>query len=157
MPLHNTTSKASEASRSQQPTRNEIREKTKEKLGRTPCEWQIDVAQATLDGRSLISIAPTGLGKTLTFWIPALFEDGIIIIITPSIVLGDQTAMAAQEAGLTSVAVVGKDVSPSLLQVSKFPIIHDGAHFTGEDILGQVKDRASQDTAAAFMHINCME
>ncbi|KAI9429072.1 P-loop containing nucleoside triphosphate hydrolase protein [Lactarius indigo] len=39
----------------------------------------------------LVTLAPTGSGKTLTFWMPLLFNrNGITIVITPLIVLGDK-------------------------------------------------------------------
>ncbi|KAH9029179.1 P-loop containing nucleoside triphosphate hydrolase protein [Lactarius hengduanensis] len=43
------------------------------------------------EARDLVTLAPTGSGKTLTFWIPLFFnEDGITIVITPLIVLGEK-------------------------------------------------------------------
>ncbi|KAG1721898.1 uncharacterized protein EDB91DRAFT_1003178, partial [Suillus paluster] len=50
-----------------------------------PCLWQIEVVHIILRGdKDVISIAATGSGKTLTFWMPLLFRpQDIQIIVTP--------------------------------------------------------------------------
>ena len=54
---------------------------TQEKFGLTPCTWQLQSAQYQLEKRDVVMILPTGFDKTLTFWIPLLFNtDGIIVI-----------------------------------------------------------------------------
>lgn len=56
-----------------------------------PCMFQVHAAVEQLRQRDVITIAPTGTGKTLTFWIPLLFTGcGISIIITALNGLGDQ-------------------------------------------------------------------
>jgi superfamily II DNA/RNA helicase len=67
------------------PSFAEIRKRTQEVLGYRPCLWQIQVVEAILKhDKDIISIAVTGAGKTLTFWMPLLFKkDGIQVIITP--------------------------------------------------------------------------
>ena len=43
-------------------------------FGLHPCMWQLKVVEAILKrNRDVISIAGTGMGKTLTFWMPLLF------------------------------------------------------------------------------------
>jgi superfamily II DNA/RNA helicase len=37
-----------------------------------PCKFQLQCAQAQLDRKDVITIAPMGAGKTLMFWIPLL-------------------------------------------------------------------------------------
>ncbi|OSX61702.1 hypothetical protein POSPLADRAFT_1143987 [Postia placenta MAD-698-R-SB12] len=75
------------------PTIDAIRKKTFAKLGRDPCEWQAKVAREILRAeKDVICVAPTGAGKTLTFWMPLLFrEDGIQIVVTPLNILGTQS------------------------------------------------------------------
>jgi len=73
------------------PSFDEIRAKTLENLGRRPCLWQVCVCDAILRGQDVISLAATGSGKTLTFWMPLLFRpQGIQIIVTPLNILGEQ-------------------------------------------------------------------
>ncbi|KAF8986460.1 hypothetical protein BDQ17DRAFT_1259644, partial [Cyathus striatus] len=66
------------------------------------CLWQINVVQAVLKhNHNVISIAGTGLGKTLTFWMLLLFHpaDNILIIITPLNILGKQHVESLSRAG----------------------------------------------------------
>lgn len=57
------------------PSFNEIRSKTFEYFNKTPCVWQVRICEAVLHGdRDVISIAGTGMGKTMTFWMPLLFR-----------------------------------------------------------------------------------
>ncbi|KAG2059872.1 hypothetical protein BDR06DRAFT_844982, partial [Suillus hirtellus] len=41
-----------------------------EHFGFVPCNWQVQSAQAQLKQRDVVTLSPTGSGKTLTFWIP---------------------------------------------------------------------------------------
>ena len=54
------------------PSIYDIRNKTQQFFGVRPCLWQIRVVvQEILKGeRDVVSIAETGMGKTLTFWMP---------------------------------------------------------------------------------------
>jgi hypothetical protein len=57
----------------------------------TPCKFQLQCAQAQLDHKDVITIAPMRAGKTLMFWNPLLFNhDGIVVLITALNGLGDQ-------------------------------------------------------------------
>ncbi|OSX62963.1 hypothetical protein POSPLADRAFT_1116620, partial [Postia placenta MAD-698-R-SB12] len=69
--------------------------KTYVKLGRDPCKWQAKVVHAILkEEKDVVCVAPTGPGKTLTFWMPLLFhQDGIQIVVTPLNILGNQNKM----------------------------------------------------------------
>jgi superfamily II DNA helicase RecQ len=89
------------------PTLLEIRQKTITLLGYRPCLWQIRVVEAILrHDKDIISIAATGAGKTLTFWMPLLFRlDGIQIIITPLNILGKQNVDALAALGIKGIAL----------------------------------------------------
>ncbi|KIL55150.1 hypothetical protein M378DRAFT_40587, partial [Amanita muscaria Koide BX008] len=89
------------------PSFTEICLKTLEKLGKMPCAWQIHVCKAVLHGdRDIISIAGTGMGKTLTFWMPLLFRPhGIQLIITPLNILGEQNTMILDRLGIEGVCI----------------------------------------------------
>jgi superfamily II DNA/RNA helicase len=53
---------------------DEIRRETLERFGFVPCLWQIRVVEAILKhDHDVVSMAATGSGKTLTFWMPLLF------------------------------------------------------------------------------------
>ena len=48
----------------------QVQEDIKEFFGIHPCLWQIHVTPAVLAGNDLVTIVPTGLRKSLTYWLP---------------------------------------------------------------------------------------
>lgn len=89
------------------PSFDEIRSKALEYFGKRPCAWQIHVCQELLHGdRDLISVAGTGMGKTLTFWMPLLFRpQGLQLIVTPLNILGEQNTMILEKLGIEALFV----------------------------------------------------
>jgi superfamily II DNA/RNA helicase len=55
-----------------------ITDLVKRRFKKRPCWYQIEVVKAFYAGQDIIGCAPTGAGKTLSFWIPLLMaqEDG---------------------------------------------------------------------------------
>ena len=51
----------------------EVQNQVEAAFGVHPCLWQICVICAMLAGDNVITIAPTGLGKSLTYWMPLLY------------------------------------------------------------------------------------
>ncbi|KAH9009872.1 P-loop containing nucleoside triphosphate hydrolase protein [Lactarius hengduanensis] len=81
-----------------------MRRAVKDRFGFFPCTWQLKAALTQLEGNDLLTLAPTGSGKTLTFWIPLLFNgDGISIVVTPLNVLGEKNVT---ELSLVSIPAV---------------------------------------------------
>ncbi|KAK2464056.1 hypothetical protein APHAL10511_003926 [Amanita phalloides] len=74
------------------PSVDDIRIKAHTIFQKRPCLWQINVCQAVLAGnQDIMSIAGTGAGKTLSFWLPLLCRpNGIQIVVTPLNILGQQ-------------------------------------------------------------------
>ncbi|KAF9220240.1 hypothetical protein BS17DRAFT_351250 [Gyrodon lividus] len=72
------------------PSISDIQQHAEEILGVRPCLWQLKVVEALLkQDQDVFCIARTGMGKTLTFWMPLLFRlDGIQIVVTPLNMLG---------------------------------------------------------------------
>jgi ATP-dependent DNA helicase RecQ len=48
---------------------------------------QADVVAAMLAGRDVLAVAPTGSGKSISYWIPALLGDGLTLVVSPLIAL----------------------------------------------------------------------
>ncbi len=48
---------------------------------------QLEIISATMAGKDLVAILPTGAGKSLTFQLPALAENGLTLVISPLIAL----------------------------------------------------------------------
>ena len=62
---------------------SEIQDETQRVSGKWPCFWQAQVCDAILKSQGKKD-AWTGLGKTLTFWMPLIFQpQGIQIVVTP--------------------------------------------------------------------------
>ena len=65
-----------------------------------------------------ITIAPTGAGKTLTFWIPLLFNDnGIKVIITTLNLLGDENVKELARLKITAVNLTAATTTNTVLKV----------------------------------------
>ncbi|KAG2030845.1 P-loop containing nucleoside triphosphate hydrolase protein [Suillus americanus] len=81
------------------PSLCQIRSVTLAKFGVRPCLWQLKVAEAVLKGdHDVLCTAGTGMGKTLGFWIPLLFCQGIQVVVTPLNMLGKQNAASLARA-----------------------------------------------------------
>ncbi|KAG1751837.1 hypothetical protein EDB19DRAFT_1621188, partial [Suillus lakei] len=81
-----------------------MKQTVQEKFGLSPCTWQLKAAQYQLNSKDVITISPTGSGKTLTFWIPLLFNaGGIIIIVTPLNILGEKNQKEAEALGFPAI------------------------------------------------------
>ncbi|KAH9833451.1 P-loop containing nucleoside triphosphate hydrolase protein [Rhodofomes roseus] len=100
------------------PTLEEVYAKTLAGLGRRPCRWQAESCRAALKGdKDIISIAPTGSGKTLTFWMPLLFrEDGIQLVVTPLNLLGTQNVTELKQHGISACDVRADTATAKLFQ-----------------------------------------
>ena len=102
------------------PLFNEIRLKTFKCFDRTPCAWQVHICEQVLHGdRDIISIAGTGMGKTMTFWMPLLFRpQGIQIIATPLNILGEQNSTLLDRLGIEGIFISAVTVTEHNFQVS---------------------------------------
>jgi superfamily II DNA helicase RecQ len=89
-----------------------------EKFNIRPCIFQARAALAQLEQKDCITISPTGSGKTLTFWIPLLFNnDGINIIITALNILGDKNVAELEKLGISAANVTGDSATDELFKV----------------------------------------
>jgi ATP-dependent DNA helicase RecQ len=48
---------------------------------------QAEVVEAQMEGRDVLAVAPTGSGKSLSYWVPAILGDGLTIVVSPLIAL----------------------------------------------------------------------
>ncbi|KAF7348212.1 p-loop containing nucleoside triphosphate hydrolase protein [Mycena sanguinolenta] len=104
---------------------SEIRDKVASVFGYRPCLWQLKVVRAILKrDKDVASIAATGSGKTLTFWMPLLFvPDGIQIVVTPLNILGSQNVVSLAKVGISAITITGETATEQ-----NFRAIADGCH-----------------------------
>jgi ATP-dependent DNA helicase RecQ len=48
---------------------------------------QAEVVEAQMNGRDVLAVAPTGSGKSLSYWVPAILSDGLTVVVSPLIAL----------------------------------------------------------------------
>ena len=103
------------------PSAAEIRSRTQEVFGKTPCLFQIELCLAQLQAQytiqDIFSIAPTGSGKTLCFLMPLLFNRKITIIVTALNILGKQFSQQANDIGISAVSITAANNTCKTFQV----------------------------------------
>jgi superfamily II DNA helicase RecQ len=71
-----------------------------------------------LQQKDCITISPTGSGKTLTFWMPLLFNDnGIIIVVTALNILGEKNIAELEKLSISTANITGKSATNELFKV----------------------------------------
>ncbi|ESK88232.1 hypothetical protein Moror_5502 [Moniliophthora roreri MCA 2997] len=80
------------------------------------CIWQLHVVYSILEGKDVITIAPTGMGKSLTFWIPLLFtEKSVMTVVVLLKTLGSQFADELNEKLKIPAIMVTKNITDDTL------------------------------------------
>jgi len=69
---------------------------------RTFRSGQEAVIQALLDGHSVLSVMPTGSGKSLCYQIPALVLNGLTVVVSPLVALMEDQVSALKLAGIAA-------------------------------------------------------
>ena len=110
-----------------------LRELTFSKFDRNACNFQLEFAQALLEGKKHVLLqAGCGMGKTLGFWVPLLARtSGSLIVVTPLTLLGDQHMENLTEVGIRAINVDADTVSsiPHVFEVTIFmPISESGTN-----------------------------
>jgi superfamily II DNA helicase RecQ len=112
------------------PTLSDMRARVQDVFEKRACLFQLRAGRAILERRDTILIAPTGVGKTLAFWMPLVFNNGgILLVITALNILGAQNQLELEAAGITAKAVTAENATDELYKVSTFssrmPVAHD--------------------------------
>ncbi len=66
---------------------------------------QRQIIESIGEGRDTLGLMPTGGGKSITFQVPALAQDGVCIVITPLIALMKDQVMHLRQKGILASAV----------------------------------------------------
>jgi superfamily II DNA helicase RecQ len=71
-----------------------------------------------LNGDDVITIAPTGSGKSMTYWMPLLYiKHGISVVVTLLKLLGGQFADMLQNNGISAVSITASNAMNKLFEV----------------------------------------
>lgn len=68
---------------------------------------QREAVEATLQGRDVLVILPTGGGKSVTFQLPPLVARGVTVVITPLLALARDQVQAALDRGIEAAMWAG--------------------------------------------------
>jgi ATP-dependent DNA helicase RecQ len=66
---------------------------------------QADVIAAAEAGRDVLFVAPTGAGKSVAYWIPALAGNGLALVVSPLIALMTDQVERLRRAGVAAAAI----------------------------------------------------
>ena len=73
---------------------------------------QSDVVAAMLAGRDVLSVAPTGSGKSISYWVPAVVDGGLTLVVSPLIALMKDQVDRLTDRGVAA-TFVNSSVEPS--------------------------------------------
>ncbi len=84
---------------------------------------QLEAIEATLAGRDVLAIMPTGSGKSLCYQLPALIDGGMTLVVSPLIALMQDQHAALRNRGVDAAAMIassmdGEQVSATLARVA---------------------------------------
>src|SRR5574344_2823309 len=66
---------------------------------------QRDIIESSGSGRDTLGLMPTGGGKSITFQVPALAQEGVCIVVTPLIALMKDQVMNLKKRGIKATAI----------------------------------------------------
>jgi len=100
------------------PPVDQIRPRIQDAFGVRPCDFQIRDVVEQLKRKDVVTISPTGSGKSLTFWAPLLFTGNqSSIIITALTIIGDQNVSDLARLGISAVNLNSETASDKLFRV----------------------------------------
>ena len=110
---------------------------------------QRNIIESIASGRDTLGLMPTGGGKSITFQVPALAQEGVCIVITPLIALMKDQVQHLREHGILADAIYADKSRSEILQAL------DNAIFGGVKILYVSPERlASEMFQTKLRHIH---
>jgi superfamily II DNA helicase RecQ len=69
-------------------------------------------------GEDIITVAPTGSGKSLTYWIPLLYiKHGITVVVSPLKLLGTQFAQMLEDNQISVISIMAANATNKVFKV----------------------------------------
>ena len=112
---------------------------------------QRNIIESIASGRDTLGLMPTGGGKSITFQVPALAQEGVCIVITPLIALMKDQVLHLKERGILADAIYADKSRSEILQTL------DNAIFGGVKILYVSPERLASDmfqTKLRHIHVS---
>ena len=110
---------------------------------------QRNIIESIASGRDTLGLMPTGGGKSITFQVPALAQEGVCIVITPLIALMKDQVLHLKERGILADAIYADKTRSEILQTL------DNTIFGGVKILYVSPERlASEMFQTKLRHIH---
>ena len=100
---------------------------------------QTDIIQSISEGHDTLGLMPTGGGKSITFQVPTLAQEGICIVVTPLIALMKDQVANLRERGIKAAAIY------SGMSLSEITITLDNCIFGGYKFLYVSPERLATD------------
>jgi DEAD/DEAH box helicase len=82
-----------------------------------PHLYQAQICQHQLQKVDIVATAATGAGKSLMFYLPMLFEEGMTFIVSLLNKLGDQHVADAEKYGFASIAISAATLTNEIMKV----------------------------------------
>ena len=112
---------------------------------------QRNIIESIASGRDTLGLMPTGGGKSITFQVPALAQEGVCIVITPLIALMKDQVQHLREHGILADAIYADKSRNEILQTL------DNAIFGGVKILYVSPERLASEmfqTKLRYIHVS---
>ncbi|KAF8230222.1 hypothetical protein L208DRAFT_1207242, partial [Tricholoma matsutake] len=95
----------------------QVQIEVEEKMGIRPCIWQIEVVCKVLEGVDVMTIAVTGSGKSLCYWMVLLYvKYGIVFLVTPLKLLGKQFVETLERNDLHAMSMTAANATNELFE-----------------------------------------
>jgi len=78
---------------------------------------QLETINATLSKHDLIYVAPTGLGKSLTYQLPALVDKGITLVVSPLISLVEDQLHTLKKRGIPAKMILAQSTKEEIKKI----------------------------------------
>ena len=96
----------------------QVQREMEKRMDLQPCIWQIEVDCKVLEGIDVITIAATGSGKSLCYWMALLYvKYRTVFLVTPLKLLGKQFVETLESNDLCTMSMTAANATNELFKV----------------------------------------